>query len=155
MGSALGAAIVRSIANQRQQQQTLPADNGQSQAARQSLDAWANQENTRSTTPQYAPRTPASELDEWASEVRGEDLRDSPNAARKPPKTKPAPERQTQPNPLPIAKAHAPTVPKDCDAWFEDPPRSGLWFYECKPRGGDRYCLQTLADGQLKLVSCN
>lgn len=167
MGSTLGAAIVRSLANQRQQEQQRQEqarvpDPAQTEAARQSLDNWANGGSPAASPSAYTPRpqvtyepnSPESQLDRWANEVRDEDLRDSLNAARKRPKTKPA-QHQAEPKPTPVAKAQVPTVPKECDAWFEDPPQSALWFFQCKPQGGERYCLQTLADGQLQEVPCN
>ena len=136
MGSAFGAAIVRSLSNQQQQQQNQagpPPDNGQSRAARQSLDDWASGGSGRSEYP--APSAPtlrtdsaASQLEQWANEV-------STQAARA-----------------------AATVPQECVASGQIFDRQGKVigdFYQCWPSGKDKYCLQGLANSPLEEVPCN
>ena len=167
IGSALGAAIVRSIANRQQQREAPVPDNGQSAAAQRALDDWANGGPTKIRYPAgsasaSANQSAASELDRWANEVQNEDLRDAPNSNPSPKhRSKPAQNGQA---PVQVstqaAVAPAPaTVPEECVESGQVTNEHGLtgrMFYQCWPgHGQPKYCLQTSPAGSLEAVPCN
>lgn len=167
MGSALGAAIVRSWANQQQQQRNQAApvpDNGQSNAARQSLEDWANGGSGQATysppAPSYSPASPASELDQWANQVQSEDLRDAPNSdLRHKRKQKSGPNPGNQSNagsqqPVPSADR----IKDECvesGQIFDKDGRAIGEFYQCWPKKGDKYCLNKLDAREPTYTDCN
>lgn len=167
MGAALGAAIVRSIANQQQQNQAGPTpDNGQSAAAQRALDNWASGGSgqagyTTRPAPVYRTNSAESQLDQWANQVRSEDLRDAPNSNLKN-NSKPKPaqnsQAQLQISTQPAVAPSPATVPSECKEsgqTFDDKGRPIGHFYQCWPNNGDKYCLQTAANGGLDGVPCN
>ena len=168
MGAALGAAIVRSMTDpqQRQQQGRIP-DDGQSQAARQALENWANRgdgssRQDRGAPRSYAPRSAVDQLNQWANEApeestgdfaretRSEDLRDTPDDSKSKPKGEPkrnAPQNTAQSS---VARA----IPKECILAID---LNGQQFYECIPLPSEHrqtYCLE-VRNSRQEEVPCN
>lgn len=147
----LGGAIVKSLISppaSASSAQSPPGNQSDTRAARQALDNWAN--GTPGQANHTAPRQGAAgQLDQWASEVRSEDLRDAPNSTGK---------HKAEPKVSSQAQAQSCLIPAECvdsGQTFDEKGNPNGRFYQCWPEHKDKYCVQCSTTGALQDVPCN